>query len=657
MAWLTQWWTLLATLAVVFVPGLVAAWSLGFRRLAAWAFAPVGSIAMISLVATVFGFARIPWTLLSAALGLVVVAGLLVGCRFLFRIRAQRADARGARWPVVVALVVAAVLLTLRFSLYIGEPDAVSQSNDAPFHLGAVRAIIEHANASSFGLAGLVDPAAAGGFYPGAWHATASLAALLSGAAVPVATNMLSIVVAAAVWPAGVAWLTVVATRRRVAGAVAAALSPVLLAFPLLLIQYGILYSYMLAVALVPAAVAAVIALSRSRDHRRAARGLALLMALGALGASQPAALLAWALPLVIVGVGAAVLRWRGPATARRRRIAATALAAGAVLVLGALWAVTSRLVTADYWGPVQSLRAAALDVASSGYAGTQPAWWMSALAVIGLVVVLMGRGPWTRMRWLAWWFVALVGLYVVAAAVHSSWIRLPLVGPWYSDTYRLAALLPAAAVPLAAIGLVGLVDAATRALQRRRSDASASASGAADAAIVSGIALTVAVVAATAAFVVQPVVQRVHVANGVHEERSPFAAAADSWLDSDERALLSRLSDDVAPGARVIANPGTGAAFAYALTGVDVYPAKWQVPTGADYLLLAERLHDAAQDPEVCAAVDALGVGYVLDFGLKDTGTGRVEMPGFTDLDGVPGFELVDSEGEAKLWRITACA
>ena len=657
MAWLTQWWTLLATLVVVFVPGLVAAWSLGFRRLAAWAFAPVGSVAMISLVATVFGFARIPWTLLSAVLGLVVVAGLLVGGRFLFRIRAHRADARGARWPVVVALVVAAVLLTLRFALYIGEPDAISQSNDAPFHLGAVRAIIEHANASSFVLAGLVDPAAAGSFYPGAWHATASLAVLLSGGAVPVATNMLSIVVAAAVWPAGIAWLTVVAARRRLAGAAAAALSPVLLAFPLLLIQYGILYSYMLAVALVPAAVAAVISLSRSRDHRRASLGLALLIALGALGASQPAALLAWALPLVIMGVGAAVLRWRDPATTRRRRIAVTALAAGAVLVLGALWAVTSRLVTADYWGPVQSLRAAALDVASSGYAGTQSAWWMSALAVVGLVVVMMGRGSWTRTRWLAWWFIALVGLYVVAAAVHSSWIRLPLVGPWYSDTYRLAALLPAAAVPLAAIGLVGLVDAATRAVQRRRSEASDAPAPATDPAIVSGITLAVAVAAATAAFVVQPVVQRVHVANGIQEERSPFAAAADSWLDSDERALLSRLSDDVAPGARVIANPGTGAAFAYALTGVDVYPAKWQVPTGADYLLLAERLHDAAQDPEVCAAVDALGVGYVLDFGLKDTGTGRVEMPGFTDLDGVPGFELVDSEGEAKLWRITACA
>jgi hypothetical protein len=230
VAWLTQWWTLLATLLVVFVPGLAAAWSIGLRRLGAWAFAPVGSVAMISLLATVYGFVRIPWTLLSVLIGLVVIAALLVACRLLLGIPDRRPRVTGARWPVVVALLVAAVLLTVRVTVYIRDPGNISQTNDAAFHLGAVRAIIEHANASSFGLAGLIDPAAIGGFYPGAWHATDSIVSMLAGD-IAVSTNILALVFAAVVWPLGITWLTQVVLRRRLASAAAAAMSPVFVIF------------------------------------------------------------------------------------------------------------------------------------------------------------------------------------------------------------------------------------------------------------------------------------------------------------------------------------------------------------------------------------------------------------------------------------------
>src|SRR5690606_6718894 len=135
--------------------------------------------------------------------------------------------------------------------------------NDAPFHLGAVRAIIEAQRASSFGLGGLVDPEAPGAFYPGAWHGTTALVCVLSGAGVAEATNVMTIVVGAVVWPLGVAWIAQAATGRRLAAAAAAALSPALLSFPLLLVQYGVLYSYLLAVALVPAGIAAVVELGR----------------------------------------------------------------------------------------------------------------------------------------------------------------------------------------------------------------------------------------------------------------------------------------------------------------------------------------------------------------------------------------------------------
>ncbi|HET8927940.1 MAG TPA: DUF6541 family protein, partial [Microbacterium sp.] len=551
---------------------------------------------------------------------------------------------------------VAAVLIGARLILYIGAPADVSQSNDAPFHLGAVRAIIEAQRATSFGLGGLVDPEAPGAFYPGAWHGTTALVSLLSGAGVAEATNVMTIVVGAIVWPLGIAWLAQAATGRRLAAAGAAALSPALLAFPLLLVQYGILYSYLLAVALVPAAIAAVVVLARREPTalvpRVAAIALVSAMSIAAIGASQPSALLAWGLAVALSSIGGAVAVWRDAESAPRSRALGTAGATGILVVLLVAWWGASRLVTADYWGPVHSLPGAVLDVASSGYAGTQAAWWVSVLLVVGLAVLLV-HGP---ARWLALTWVVLAGLYVVAAAIHSPWLRLPLVGPWYSDTYRLAALLPVVTLPVAAAGVVFVVDRVSALTGRRSGEPRAEslrAEQSAAAWVTAGALLVVSVIV----FAVHPLVQRYHVANGVTEEQSRFVIADDTWLTLDERALLERLPDSVEPGARVLGNPGTGAAFGYALSGVDVFPAKWQLPRSPAFALLGERLVDAAVDPEVCAAADALDAQYVLDFGPGDEGTGRVQLPGLTGFEDALGFELVDREGAAALWRITACS
>lgn len=652
MNWLALAGTFVVAIVVVFGPGLGAAWAVGLRGLGAWAFAPVASIAMGTLVATIYGVAGIPWNGLTAVLGILVLVGALIGIRFLLRIRTVAGNASGSRWPVLVALGGAALLIGARLMVYIGDPSNVSQSNDAPFHLGAVRAIIEAQRASSFGLAGLLDPEAPGAFYPGAWHGTTALVSVLSGAGVAEATNVMTIIVGAVVWPLGIAWIAQAATGRRLAAAAAAALSPALLVFPLLLVQYGILYSYLLAVALLPAGIAAIVELGRRPAAspllpRCAALALVSAMTVAAIGASQTSAVLAWGLAVALYCIGGAVSIWRDEESTGRARALSAAGAAGILIILAGAWWGASRLVTADYWGPVRSLAGAAGDVASSGYAGTHDAWWVSGLTLVGLVVLFV-RGP---ARWLAITWVVLAGLYIVAAAIHSPWLRLPLVGPWYSDTYRLAALLPVAALPVAAVGAVYLADR-VRALVDRHHVQPRIEPG-----LVAWVTVGVLLLVNTIAFAVQPLVQRYHVANGVTEERSRFVIADDTWLTTDERVLLERLRDTVDPGARVLGNPGTGAAFGYALSGVDVFPAKWQLPRSADFALLGERLVDASVDSAVCAAVDALDAEYVLDFGPGDAGTGRVELPGFTGLEQAQGFDLVDREGDASLWRITACS
>lgn len=135
--------------------------------------------------------------------------------------------------------------------------------------------------------------------------------------------------------------------------------------------------------------------------------------------------------------------------------------------------------------------------------------------------------------------------------------------------------------------------------------------------------------------------------------------------LDSDERALLDRLDAEVPAGVQVAGNPWNGSGFVYALTG---HPTPFphmvsKFEADPDRAVVAERLSAAATDPTVCPAVRALHLGYVLDFGTgylwggdaPEAGRDRL-YPGLEGLATAEGFRLVDSEGHARLYEITAC-
>jgi hypothetical protein len=253
--------------------------------------------------------------------------------------------------------------------------------------------------------------------------------------------------------------------------------------------------------------------------------------------------------------------------------------------------------------------------------------------------------------RWLAVGWFAFTAFAFVSGGVRNELVRVLLVGPWYSDPARLAALVPIMMIPVAAAGVL-LVDAAAASVARRaRSDRVAMRAVLGP--VAAGLLLAIGVVVVAA----QPLVLRYNMKEHVRETASTYGIATHSWLDRDESALLSRVSGEVPAGVRVLSNPGTGAAFGRFLTGVDIYPPRRGVPENPDYTVLKKRLKDAATSVVVCDAVRAMNAGFVLDFGLGDEGFGRFEeMPGFTGLEGVPGFQLVDREGAASLWRITAC-
>ena len=653
--WLAAWPALLAAVLVLFAPGFAVASALRLRGLASWALAPVGSVAVLAALALCFPFIGVPWSAVSIALGIVSVVALAwLGARGLGAPR-ERPMAPTARRLLLGGIVVGVVVGALRFCLYVGDPRAISQTNDAVFHLNALRWIGETGSASSLTLTGVID---ASTFYPAAWHAVTSAVVAFSGTEIPTAVNMVSLVIMAMIWPIGVAWLVQVATASAqymrgisLAPAFAAALSGVLLTFPLMLFIWGVLYPNALSLVLVPAAAAVVMSAPSwlSGDgpvDGRVRVGTVLVLLIGAsvvaLALAQPSSLLAWGVLVVSWFVGWALHRARD--VAGRERILLRTAAVGAIVAFGIVWFVLSRLSGGSHWPHFRSRTEAVLDVVINSQLDLPPALGVSILAVIGLFVTARA---WS-LRWLtASWFV-FAGMYWIVAAVGRDGVRGLVLGAWYADPYRVAALSALVVVPLAAIGLAAFCGWVAEVLGTR--SGARERTGARALAVLGAIAVVAVLVA--------PVVPMPQITTGTKDDQSRYAINDRSYLSPDERVLLERLDATTAPGSVILGNPSTGSAFGYVLSGRTVYPRTWAPPQSEQWNVLALHLRDAATNPEVCDAWRAYGEPeYVVDFGPGVNDSGRWKMPGFTGFEGREGFTRIDQEGDASLWRIDACS
>ncbi|MBN6190245.1 hypothetical protein JQN58_25670 [Aneurinibacillus sp. BA2021] len=646
--WVAQSGLIALTLLVFFVPGLLLGAALRLRGLTLWASAPSLSVGTLAVLAIVFPFLGVHWGLASVGIAVAVVVAVVFAVSLLLRRGRSVADVP-RRQPrhlalLAVGLIVGGGLNAARLMAYVGTPTAISQTNDAVFHLNALRWAAESGTVSSLDLSGVLGGST---FYPAAWHAMTSLVALDIGS-IPVAANIVALVIAAVVWPLSVSLLAHVVSRGdALVTALAAGLSAGLMAFPQLMFEWGVLYPYALSLAVVPAAVALTIVAVRSwRGARRGERllaaagpGVAALLAVTAATLSQPSSVLTWGALVMLWFSGSLLLGIRRPGARPVLRWSVIVIGWAAV---GVVWLVLAYLAGPVLWRSYRGVFGAIADVLVNSHSLLPAAWGMSVLLLAGLIAAVRDR----RLRWLAVGWAGFSLLYIVSVGTDLPFIKRALTGPWYGDSFRLAAMVPIVVVPLAAFGLamiVRMVSAAVPRLTGARRDA------------VALVSLAVVAVVGIVNVALSPVVL-LRVADET-DEQSRYAMNADSYLSDDEYRLLTELPDLVSRDSLIIANPSTGAGFAYVLGERDIVPRTWAPPQSAAWDVIAAHLRDAAEDPAVCEALAAYGdPEYVLDFGIGGTGPGEYLMPGMTDFEDRPGFEEVASEGDASLWRITAC-
>lgn len=626
--WIAQAPAVLAALALIVLPGAPTALfsrASGIVRLGIAVGVSFAIIAAATLIAPVLGLG---WSLVPVVVVALVVSAVAGALRW----RGRSADAAPAPpTPRLVWATLAVAFLGWAVLLVLGirTPDHPNQLYDVVFHLNAVEFITQHGDASPLHMT-MVVPGSGTMFYPTLWHATVSLIVPVAGSVVA-ATNVVSLVVVALVWPLAITALTAVLLPKHPGALVWAPLAGFgLSVFPFGALTWGVLYPHLLGMALAPLLIMSVLR-AVAADARGADQLLRMLIALALVGATalaHPSAVFAAFTVLVPFALSEAWTLWRGQASVRGR----VGVAAATVLGLAALvvvWGMAN--VTTHEWLPSVTMAQAFGEVAFLSPVGRTAGLLLGPLAAIGI---------WRLVRERTWWilgaYAVAVGLYVAATWFPVLALRSFFVGIWYDDTTRVGALLALIGLPLVALGASVVASWIAR-WWREGHRARATLVGA-------------LIVAAASTHLVMITHDLSHM-RGVSfrfDEQSQGVSPA-------ETDVFAWAAEHLDEDSLVIADPLTGAGLVYAYAGIPVVFPHITGTYGSDADLIARELRLGGQ--EVCAAIERLGVTHALDFGDVEIFPNEwTHYDGLHDLERSPVLEERARTDDAVLYEITGC-
>lgn len=650
--------------ALLVAPGLLLAIALRLKGVLAFLVAPTLSIGLIGIGAILLSAAGIAWSPLAFSIFVIAAAILCASVSWvlLLRHRARHSgssqDPSGGShaapdpWRISfsdgspVAVAAATVLSTLLWVRHLGNmlgrPDAISQTFDNIFHINATRYILESRDGSSLTLGSLTDGGSALAFYPGAWHDLVSLIVLGSGASIPLAQNAAILVVASIAWPLSLITLLWCARIRHplaiITTGVLAAAFP---AFPLALLDFGVLYPNFLGLSLIPTMVGMTLLLVHGGEKGGFHWAQVLVVgfvAAVAMALAQPNSV------LTFIGIAVCIMGAQTMSAAMRARWIPTVVwltgTAAAVLSARAIWMFARPPFDGSQWESFLTVPRAVGEAMLQATMGKPASWFLATLVVWGVVELILRRNA----LWIILATVFLTFLWVVASAWPMEADRFFWVWPWYSDPYRLAAALPLTMAPLAAIGCFGGVERTVSAIGRVNRSGSPMRG-----VLIACIVVPLALVGLT---------QRTTAMNVSVDgaERSYALHDSSPLLTTDELAVLDDVRRLVPEDAVIVTDPWNGSSLAYGLTGRKTTTTQPLYDLSPPMLTLTNSLDDAAHSHEVCQALASLGATYVLDFGDQEINGYTHEWDGFDELGDAAGFELVSRHGDAALYRITAC-
>lgn len=664
MSWLATIPLLLFAVVLAFGPGYAMGWALRVPARLRVFYAPLLTFALVAVSAIVLGKTGIPWSLISfvpvAAVLVAAAAGLmwLVGRRWpaLASVSWPGNDVPVA-WPVVGAVLGGFLVLHMTEDMVYG-PEAFSQSLDNSFHMNAIRWIQEHGDASSLTLGAVSAADQQPTFYPAGWHDFVSLIYSTTGTSIATATIVTVLLTASFVWPCSlVAFSLSIPKLRRLQALAIPAIIGGFAAFPGLLLRWGVLFPNLLGYALLPTFVALmahlVQALLRREFSVLLSLGLSALVGIAGLALVHPNAVVSavvFALPMLLAGV---VQVSRSHELALRQKWVGSLLLVGVSIGCVGAWLVLRPGASAsNTWEPMLTEGEALYQFLFLGLENANqlrdtfnPSYLAGFLALWGAGYLLYKH----RNLWLIASWVLIGYLWIIAATVPRGDFRLLMVGPWYTDHFRLAALVVFPSVILAGIGLGGFVEGLLTWVARRAPRPARLKV----ATVGMGVAMVLVLVVAGLSSRV-PSVQETTLAVSKEYRVTPSSVV----LNQDEMNVINEIPKIVPKGDVIVNNPWDGSAYIYALADRHLTGYHFEFETSPKYSAIMHNLKNARTNPEVCREVNKYKAHWYvhLENQLNFGPDAQKNYDGLVAAIGTDVLTPVYSSGPMTLYRISAC-
>ena len=664
MSWLATIPLLLFAVVLAFGPGYAMGWALRVPARLRVFYAPLLTFALVAVSAIVLGKTGIPWSLISfvpvAAVLVAAAAGLmwLVGRRWpaLASVSWPGNDVPVA-WPVVGAVLGGFLVLHMTEDMVYG-PEAFSQSLDNSFHMNAIRWIQEHGDASSLTLGAVSAADQQPTFYPAGWHDFVSLIYSTTGTSIATATIVTVLLAAGILWPCSlVAFSLSIPKLRRLQALAIPAIIGGFAAFPGLLLRWGVLFPNLLGYALLPTFVALmahlVQALLRREFSVLLSLGLSALVGIAGLALVHPNAVVSavvFALPMLLAGV---VQVSRSHELALRQKWVGSLLLVGVSIgCVGAWWFLRPGASASNTWEPMLTEGEALYQFLFLGLENANqlrdtfnPSYLAGFLALWGAGYLLYKH----RNLWLIASWVLIGYLWIIAATVPRGDFRLLMVGPWYTDHFRLAALVVFPSVILAGIGLGGFVEGLLTWVARRAPRPARLKV----ATVGMGVAMVLVLVVAGLSSRV-PSVQETTLAVSKEYRVTPSSVV----LNQDEMNVINEIPKIVPKGDVIVNNPWDGSAYIYALADRHLTGYHFEFETSPKYSAIMHNLKNARTNPEVCREVNKYKAHWYvhLENQLNFGPDAQKNYDGLVAAIGTDVLTPVYSSGPMTLYRISAC-
>lgn len=671
MSWLATIPLLLFAVVLAFGPGYAMGWALRVPVRLRVFYAPLLTFALVGVSAIVLGKTGIPWSLISfvpvAAVMVAAAAGVmhLVGRRWPSAVPDASSEAAEnwagntvpVAWPVIGAVLGGFLTLHATEDMVFG-PEAFSQTLDNSFHMNAIRWIQEHGDASSLTMGAVSGMNQEPYFYPAGWHDFVYLIYSTTGTSIATATIVMILLVAGIIWPCSlVAMCLSIPHLRRLQALAIPALTCGFFAFPGLLLFWGVLFPNLLGYALLPAFVALLshmIQLLARREYSLVlSLSLTILVGLGGLALVHPNAVVSaavFAVPMLLGGV-VQVLRTRGAST--REHLVGTGVLVALIAGCVTAWSVLRPSQEAsELWTSIMGEGEAVYQFLFLGLENANPlggnfapAYLVGFLALWGVGYLLYKR----RNLWLIGSWMLVGYMWIIAASVPRGDFRLLMVGPWYTDHFRLAALVVFPSVLLAGIGLGGAVEGIfvriMHAIPREKH------------AKVAPALMGAAMVLVLAVAGLSSRTPAMHDATLQVAKRYQVTPTSDI-LNQDEMNVINEIPKIVPKGDTIVNNPWDGSAYIYALADRHLTSYHFEFQTSPKYAAILNDLKDARTNPEVCREVNQYKAHWYVH--LENQGNfGPSEQKNYDGLVAAIDTDVltpVYSSGPMTLYRISAC-